>query len=313
MVADYLGSPLTDVINTCIKNLYFSSAWKLARICAIPKGSQIKSEKDLRPISTLPVLSKVYERLIFRQLSVLIDKNNVLNKNISAYRKGQSTTTVLQAIRDDIVKAMKRSESTLAFNNDKTKVMILSTPQMSRVHHLDEYDPNIVKLERIKSCKLLGVHINEHLKWDDHIKHTITPIWFFFPLPQFLLRRLKRVQFAAASFVLSHYVKNFRDVLKIGWLSINERRDLNLLESCFKALHNTETWPYYLKIIKQECRKELRSSNSIRLVVPTENSTFQDNASKLFNNLPESIRNFKGYRPFLRLSRNFLCNRVQSD
>ena len=39
MVADYLGSPLTDVINTCIKNLYFPSAWKLARICANPKGN----------------------------------------------------------------------------------------------------------------------------------------------------------------------------------------------------------------------------------------------------------------------------------
>ena len=54
--------------------------------------------------------------------------------------------------------------------------MILSTPQMSRVHHLAEYDPNIAvssyKLERIKSWKLLGVHINEHLKSDDHIKHT---------------------------------------------------------------------------------------------------------------------------------------------
>ena len=86
MVADYLGSPLTDVINTCIKNLYFPSAWKLARICAIPKAGQIKSEKDLRPISILPVLSKVYGRLIFRQLSVFIDKNNVLNNNISAYR-----------------------------------------------------------------------------------------------------------------------------------------------------------------------------------------------------------------------------------
>ena len=135
----------------------------------------------------------------------------------------------------------------------------------------------------------------------------------FYPLPQFLLRRLQRVEFAAASFVLGHYVKNFRDVLKIGWLPINERRDLNLLKSCFKALHNTETWPDYLKIIKQECRKELRSSNSIRLVVLTENDTFQDNASKLFNNLPETIRNCKDYRTFLRLSRNFLRNRVQSD
>ena len=135
----------------------------------------------------------------------------------------------------------------------------------------------------------------------------------FYPLPQFLLRRLQRVQFAASSFVLSHYVKNFQGVLKIGWLPINERRDLNLLKACFKALDNTETWPYYLKIIKQECPKEMRSSNSIRLVIPTENGTFQDNASKLFNNLPETIRNCKDYRTFLRLSRNFLRNRVQSD
>ena len=56
--------------------------------------------------------------------------------------------------------------------------MILSAPQMSRVHHLDEYGPNIAvsvyKIERIKSCKLPGVHINEHLKWDDHIKHTVS-------------------------------------------------------------------------------------------------------------------------------------------
>ena len=77
----------------------------------------------------------------------------------------------------------------------------------------------------------------------------------FYPVPQFLLRRLQRVEFAAASFVLGHYVKNFRDVLKIGWLPINERRDLNLLQSCFKALYNTETWPDYLKIIKQECAR----------------------------------------------------------
>ena len=123
MVADYLGSPLTDVINTCIKNLHLPSAWKLARICAIPKGNQIKSEKDLRPISILPVLSKVYERLIFRQLSDFIDKNNFLNSNISAYRKGQSTTNVLQAIRDDMVKAMKRSEVTMMILADFSKAL----------------------------------------------------------------------------------------------------------------------------------------------------------------------------------------------
>ena len=139
------------------------------------------------------------------------------------------------------------------------------------------------------------------------------PIWSFTLYHNSYFAVCNAFNSAAGRFVLGHYVKNFRDVLKIGWLPINDRRDLNLLKSYFKALHNTETWPDYLEIIKQECCKELRSSNSIRLVVPTKNGTFQDNASKVFNNLPETIGNCKDYRTFLRLSRNFLCNRVQSD
>ena len=112
------------------------------------------------------------------------------NANVKCFQYADDTTIYdhaklsdLNSCRNTIYQSINKlsvwsKESTLAFNNDKTKVMILSTPQMSRVHHLDEYDPNIAvsgyKLERIKSCKLLGVHINEHLKWDDHIKHTVS-------------------------------------------------------------------------------------------------------------------------------------------
>ena len=50
-------------------------------------------------------------------------------------------------------------ESTLAFNNNKTKVKILSTPQMSRGHHFDEYDPNVAvsgyKLELLNPANCL--------------------------------------------------------------------------------------------------------------------------------------------------------------
>ena len=45
------------------------------------------------------------------------------------------------------------------------------------------------------------------------------------------------------NFLLGQYMyfKNCRDVLKIEWLPITERRDFNLLKSCFTALKNTET------------------------------------------------------------------------
>ena len=138
MVAEYLGYPLTHVINTCIADRHFPSAWKTARICAIPKGNYVSSEKDLRPIWILPVLSKVYERLIFRQLADFIDKNKLLNSNIAACRKGQSTTTVLQAIRDDIIKAMKRGEVTMMVLADFSKAF--DTVSLQKPYHEDEQD-----------------------------------------------------------------------------------------------------------------------------------------------------------------------------
>ncbi len=42
----------------------------------------------------------------------------------------------------------------------------------------------------------------------------------FYPLPDFLISRLQRIQLAAASFVVGRYVNNISDVMNIGWLLI---------------------------------------------------------------------------------------------
>ena len=88
----------------------FPAAWKIARISPIPKCAEVKTNKDLRPISILPVLSKIYERLVPVEMQNFI----ALKETVSAYRKGHNTTTALLGIRDDIVRAMKRSEITMA-------------------------------------------------------------------------------------------------------------------------------------------------------------------------------------------------------
>ena len=65
--------------------------------------------------------------------------------------------------------------SNLALNPTKTKCMLLSTSQMSTYHSLSSRPLQLTTegkaLERVKSTKLLGVHLNETLRWDDHIKH----------------------------------------------------------------------------------------------------------------------------------------------
>ncbi len=119
------------------------------------------------------------------------------------------------------------------------------------------------------------------------------------------LKRLQKCQNAAASFVLGKYVKDREDLEKIGWLPMKERRDLHLLQQTFKAIHFAN-WPRYLGLEQYVNDRNLRSRGNIRLKVPCENKTFQDNASKLFNSLPIDIRNCKVFNTFSKLVKEFL-------
>ena len=121
LVAEHIAGPLTHIINSFIKILSFPDAWKVARISPIPKVSHPVKNADMRPISILPVLSKVFEKLVHRQAVKFIESRTIFKENISGYRKGHSTTTVRLGIRDDILHAMKRGELTLMILADFSK------------------------------------------------------------------------------------------------------------------------------------------------------------------------------------------------
>lgn len=60
----------------------------------------------------------------------------------------------------------------LALNSTKAKWMLLSTRQMKTTHALEELSIDIdcseKLLERVECTKLLGVHLNQHLSWQEH-------------------------------------------------------------------------------------------------------------------------------------------------
>ena len=121
LVADNLAGPLTRIINGCITEAYFPKLCKIARVSPIPKVDNPTTNDELRPISILPVLSKVFERLVGWQMSEFANSASLLHDNISSFRKGHSTTTALLGIRDDIKRAMKRKEVTLMVLADFSK------------------------------------------------------------------------------------------------------------------------------------------------------------------------------------------------
>ena len=61
LVTEYLESPLTFIINSLIVTSAFPGIWKIAHISPIPKLVKPSQLKDYQPISSLSLLSKIYE------------------------------------------------------------------------------------------------------------------------------------------------------------------------------------------------------------------------------------------------------------
>lgn len=118
-MSDYIISPLCHIINSFISEGTFPTEWKIARISPLLKVKSPSEAVDYRPISVLPILSKVYERVILHQLLEYI---KTLYKNTQhGFRKSRSTVTCLLKLRDDILKAMSRGEVTVAVFADYSK------------------------------------------------------------------------------------------------------------------------------------------------------------------------------------------------
>ena len=65
---------LTDLFNKIVREEEFPAKLKLADVTPIYKKDDPTNSKNYRPVSVLPVTSKIFERLLQKQLSSFIDK-----------------------------------------------------------------------------------------------------------------------------------------------------------------------------------------------------------------------------------------------
>lgn len=104
-ISPHLLKHITFLINHCLITGTFPDAWKVAYVVPIPKVSNPSKLNDFRPISILPVLSKLLERVVANQLTTYSNLNKILPACQSGFRKCHSTTTALLQVNDDIFRA----------------------------------------------------------------------------------------------------------------------------------------------------------------------------------------------------------------
>lgn len=80
------------IFNSMLRTGYFPSSWKQSEIVMIPKpGKDVTQVASYRPISLLPVLSKIFERLLLKSLEPYIDSANLIPNHQYGFRKKHST------------------------------------------------------------------------------------------------------------------------------------------------------------------------------------------------------------------------------
>ena len=90
---DLCFQPLTNCINQSIVSGKFPDSLKIASISPVYKAKDPLDKTNYRPASFLPLLSNIYERLIFDQVSR--HANKVFSKLLPGFRKVHSTQHAL--------------------------------------------------------------------------------------------------------------------------------------------------------------------------------------------------------------------------
>lgn len=129
---------LCNIVNDSLRMSVYPEMWKIGIITPIPKKEGSDNLNNLRPITILPFLSKLLERVVCKQLVQHCDVNNIIPYCQSGFRQYHSTTTALLKIVDDILKAWDEDKITMLVLLDLTKAfdMIDHTLLLAKLRHV---------------------------------------------------------------------------------------------------------------------------------------------------------------------------------
>ncbi|XP_053698994.1 uncharacterized protein LOC128745964 [Sabethes cyaneus] len=115
MLSPFILPLLKHIFNAIIACKVFPSSWKKAVVTPIPKSNNITTLKDFRPISVLPAISKILEKILLTQIADHLDIYNphLIAEHQSGFRRGYSTTTALAEITHNIYSNLDKHRCTV--------------------------------------------------------------------------------------------------------------------------------------------------------------------------------------------------------
>ena len=116
-----LITKFTKLINCSFVTGIFPEYWKLANVIPLFKGGNKNVVGNFRPVSLLPLPSKIIEKIVHDRISTFLENNNLLDIYQGGFRKNQSTINTIAQLTDTIFEGINNRELTLTCYIDMAK------------------------------------------------------------------------------------------------------------------------------------------------------------------------------------------------
>lgn len=100
--SQHLIYPLTLLGNSSLETGVFPSSLKKAKVVLIFRKDNQNKKTNSRPISILPSISKMFEKLFLDRLALFLDLNNLLSDQQYGTRKGKSAADAVVSLAEMI-------------------------------------------------------------------------------------------------------------------------------------------------------------------------------------------------------------------
>ena len=101
---------LLKIINISISTGIFPECLKQAKVIPVHKSGPYNDPANYRPISILPILSKIIEKHVTKHLFAYLNKYGLLHKSQSGFRKNHSCNTALINLVDKWLNNIDKGE-----------------------------------------------------------------------------------------------------------------------------------------------------------------------------------------------------------